>query len=269
MFIAYLDEFGHQGPFISPEHRKYNTHPIFGYGGYVIPAEHARALGGYFEQIKWDLLSWEIERDRAHPHRWEKKGARLLTSTNLSRYGGEIRPALKRIYEKLDSVGGRIFFFGQETPCGPVSVTGETSKDREAHCLIQTARRLGTYAKVKGGNMFIIMDATDTDNRERAVATLGRTIYSREGDTDSIIEIPLQADNRLYGTIQLADWTCALLMRISHYHFCEGSDARWSVDLARRVWRARYFTPNSIIWSNDLLRREKCFPGSLLGAHPF
>lgn len=56
MLIAYLDEFGHQGPYISHSHPKFKTHPAFGYAGYVLPAENVRKLGGYFEHIKENLL---------------------------------------------------------------------------------------------------------------------------------------------------------------------------------------------------------------------
>lgn len=269
MLIAYLDEFGHQGPFISPSHKKYNTHPVFGYGGYILPSQNVREFGGYFEHIKEDLLSWEINQANAHPRRWEKKGAQLLTSKNISNYGSEIQPAVRRLYNKLDSLGGRIFFFGQEKPIGPVSATKETSQEREKHCLIQTAQRLGRYAKETGEDLLIIMDATDTDNRERAVSVLGKTIYSRGRDTETIIEVPLQADSHLYGTIQFADWTCALLMRLSHYHFCQESDAQWSIDFAQHVLHNNHFTPNSLIWSKDIKNETKLYPQNLKRAKPF
>jgi hypothetical protein len=83
MLIAYLDEFGHIGPYISDSHTKFNTHPVFGYAGFVMPAENVREFGGYFEYIKENLLRFEIERDGAHPRRWEKKGASLFTTKNI------------------------------------------------------------------------------------------------------------------------------------------------------------------------------------------
>ncbi|UQV54583.1 DUF3800 domain-containing protein [Corynebacterium pseudodiphtheriticum] len=64
MLIAYLDEFGHQGPYISHSHPKFKTHPAFGYAGYVLPAENVRKFGGYFEHIKENLLQWEIQQLR-------------------------------------------------------------------------------------------------------------------------------------------------------------------------------------------------------------
>ena len=272
MLIAYIDEFGHQDPYISHSHPKFNTHPVFGYGGYIVPDHGVRKLGGYFEHIKETLLKWEIEQAGAHPRRWEKKGSTLLTSKNISKYGSEIQPALHRIFRKLGELDGQVFFFGRQKPIGPVSVTQETSQAREDHCLIETIKRLGRVASQANERLLVVMDATDTPNRERAVATLGRTIYSRKNhDTNNIIEIPIQADSHLYGTIQLADWTCALLGRLSDYHLAESSEFSWSIDLGRKLLKAKglNFTRNSAIWSNSQARNSSCGPDQLLKTTPF
>lgn len=56
MLLAYLDEFGHIGSFISKDHDKFKDHPVFGYAGFVIPAHNVRYLGGLFEFLKKSLL---------------------------------------------------------------------------------------------------------------------------------------------------------------------------------------------------------------------
>lgn len=270
MLIAYIDEFGHQGPFIEPNHPKYGEHPIFGYAGYILPAANVRQLGGFFEFTKENLLSWEIKKAGVHPRRWEKKGASLLTTKNIELYGTEITPALNRIYYQMQKQGGHLFFYGQEKPLGPVSETHESSQEREKHCLFQTIQRLGSYATSRNEQLLVIMDGTDAHNRERAVATLGKAIYSRSiPDTNSVIEVPIQADSKMYGTVQLADWTCALLSRLTHYHFASPSDFSWSVDLANTVWKNLRFTNNSIIWTNSDNHAYKCFPEKLHSATPF
>ena len=265
MLIAYLDEFGHQGPYVDKDHKKYNTHPLFGYGGYVIDSDKVRELGGYFEHIKEKLLAWEIEQSGCHPRRWEKKGSSLLTTKNMDKFGSEITPALGRIYRRLFRLNGKVFFFGQEKPIGPVSVTREKSQEREEHCLIQSLQRLGRLANDQQEEMLVIMDATETDNRERAVSTAGRTIYSGDPETRQIIEVPIQADSYLYGTIQLADWTCALLSRLGKYHFANEVQFEWSVGLANTLFTGQQnIVSNSVIWTNDLDRNTKCYPSSLL-----
>ncbi|WP_328587437.1 DUF3800 domain-containing protein [Corynebacterium liangguodongii] len=179
-------------------------------------------------------------------------------------------PALQRIYRKLGSLDGHIFFYGQQKPLGPVSQTKETSQDRENHCLIQSINRLGTFASNKNEHLMVVMDATDTDNRERAVATLGATIYSRNNkENRSIVEVPLQTESHLYSTVQMADWTCALLGRLTDYHFAEHSEFSWAVDLGREVFKLSTPTPNSIMWSNAETKDSKCFPDQLVNATPF
>ena len=270
MLIAYLDEFGHQGPYIRHDHPKYNTHPVFGYGGYVLPSNNVRELGGYFEYLKEKLLSWEIAQSGAHPRRWEKKGSALLTTSNISSYGNEILPALKRLYRKLGRLDGWLFFFGQQKPISPVSVTHETAQVREEHCLIQAINRLGTWAHSVDEELLVIMDATDTENRERAVSTLGKAIYSGlNPDNRSIIEVPVQVDSRLYGTVQFADWTCALLGRLTDYHFAEVSEFAWAVDLGREVFAQVQPTRNSVLWSNSPHKESRCYPRNLLSATKF
>ena len=150
---------------------------------------------------------------------------------------------------------------------GAVKETKVTSQELEESCLIETINRLGRVASQAHERLLVVMDATDTDNRERAVATLGRTIYSTKNhDTDSIIEVPIQADSHLYGTIQLADWTCALLGRLSDYHFAESSEFGWSIDLGQKILKTKglSFTSNSAIWSNSQERNSSCTSRELL-----
>lgn len=50
MYIGYFDEFGHNGAYISRNDRKFKTHPAFGIGGFIIPADNAR--GNSFQNGK-------------------------------------------------------------------------------------------------------------------------------------------------------------------------------------------------------------------------
>jgi hypothetical protein len=47
-YIAYLDEFGHIGPFVSRDHPQHNTSPVFGLGGFVLPSSKVRAFATWF-----------------------------------------------------------------------------------------------------------------------------------------------------------------------------------------------------------------------------
>ena len=52
LYIVYLDEFGHVGPYISSDHEKHNTHPVFGLGGVAIPSDQVRSFSTYFFKLK-------------------------------------------------------------------------------------------------------------------------------------------------------------------------------------------------------------------------
>jgi hypothetical protein len=110
-YIAYLDEFGHIGPYISRKDRIHNDSPVFGLAGLVLPISEVRRFGTWFYQRKCDLFDFEIRRSGKHPVTWEKKGASLYTVQNTSKY-----PALRRLtfrlLNKIQTSGGFVFYVG-------------------------------------------------------------------------------------------------------------------------------------------------------------
>jgi hypothetical protein len=48
LYIAYLDEFGHIGPYVSHDHPRHKTHPVFGLGGVVLPYYQVRQFTTFF-----------------------------------------------------------------------------------------------------------------------------------------------------------------------------------------------------------------------------
>jgi len=110
-YIAYLDEFGHIGPYISRCDPKHNDSPVFGLAGMVLPVSEVRAFGTWFYQRKCELLDWEIKRAGEHPAVWEKKGAALYTVQNVRKYT-ELRSFTNRFFNKINKTGGFIFYVG-------------------------------------------------------------------------------------------------------------------------------------------------------------
>ena len=96
-YFAYLDEFGHIGPYVARQHPRHNDSPVFGLAGFVMPSEHLRGFGTWFFQRKCDLLAFEIERSGQHPALWEKKEASLYTAMNVTRYV-ELRKLTNRLF---------------------------------------------------------------------------------------------------------------------------------------------------------------------------
>ena len=52
MLLAYIDEIGEPGAFVSRDDRRFNTSPAFGYAGFIIPEDYARQFGATFVKEK-------------------------------------------------------------------------------------------------------------------------------------------------------------------------------------------------------------------------
>ena len=57
MLIAFLDEFGHGGPFVARSDKRFNQSPVFGLAGYVMPHTQVRGFATFFFQLKANLLA--------------------------------------------------------------------------------------------------------------------------------------------------------------------------------------------------------------------
>lgn len=110
-YFAYLDEFGHIDPYLSSRDRRYKDSSVFGLAGFVLASEVVRGFGTWFFPRKCELLEFEIRRSGKHPALWEKKGASLYAVTNVTRYA-ELRRITNRLVNKIEALGGFVFFFG-------------------------------------------------------------------------------------------------------------------------------------------------------------
>lgn len=62
VLLAYIDEIGETGAFVSRDDARYKTSPAFGYAGFIIPADNARAFGQAFTENKRTLFATELAR---------------------------------------------------------------------------------------------------------------------------------------------------------------------------------------------------------------
>lgn len=226
MYIAYLDEFGHIGPFASRSDPKYNTHPSFGLCGVVIPAERARELAMFFFSLKTKMLDFEIQRDGLHAARWEKKGSALLTTRNVTQYP-EVRRAMNRILNWITRHDGAVFYAGVEKELGDVHASTEALY---ARVLRRSIRNIGRAYPDQ--NYMIVLDEQGKVFREKAVAAAGSYMFSNPSGFH-LLEPPMQVESHLYQTVQCADWICALVGRLAAY--------RASTEFAEFEWAERYF----------------------------
>jgi hypothetical protein len=221
IYVAYIDEFGHIGPYISSTHPQYNTHPVFGLGGFVIPIEQIRNFSTFFYQLKCNLLSWEIEEARKHhssfhPARWEKKGSSLFTVKNVTKYR-ELRVATNRILNRIREVGGFVFYVGQ------MKKFDENPKDRYRYLLNEAIKRLNECCESSESRFMMIIDEQESRARDQHASMRAKIVEAAavamfgSQKRRTLLEPPIEAESHLYQNLQCADWLCGLIGRIAYY----------------------------------------------------
>lgn len=117
MLLAYIDEIGETGAFVSKTHARYKTSPAFGYAGFVVPDVNARRFGQMMDREKRAVFAPEIA-GATHPGRWEKKGSEVFHF-----YTAHNRPEQIRVFNALkrklcEKLGGALFYYADEKRLG-------------------------------------------------------------------------------------------------------------------------------------------------------
>lgn len=213
-YIAYLDEFGHIGPYVSRTDPKFNSSPVFGLAGFVLPVDEVRGFGTWFFQLKSNLLAWEIAQSGAHPATWEKKGAALYTEKNVAKYL-ELRKATNRLFNKIDSVGGFVFYVGIKKSAAPAKHNPNYLYIR---MLLEAMKRLNAFCEIDCNpmqGMFLALD--EHDQRENLITAASRSMYGGASPYRRFIEPPFELESHRYQTMQAADWIAGLVGRFGSY----------------------------------------------------
>jgi len=215
-YIAYLDEFGHIGPYISRIHAQHNTSPVFGLGGLLLPASKVRAFSTWFYQLKGQLLNFEIEGAGVPAYRWEKKGSALFTTTNVLRYP-ELRKATFRLLNRIERDAGIVFYVGIQKTHSP-----ERNSPKEMYCAIlrEAIKRVDQYCATRKSSFHLMLDEQEDNLRHELVAEASRQMFGEA--RRAMIEPPIQAESHLFQTLQCADWLCGLVDRIACYKVSPG-----------------------------------------------
>ena len=231
MYIGYFDEFGHNGAYVSRTNPQFKTHPVFGLGGFVIPADNVRHLSREFRQIKESGLRAEIQakviaKGKKVEH-WEKKGSALLTTQNIVKYR-ELRSIINRVLNLLDNLDAQVVFYGQEKPRGLNDETGENEASRYDHVMKQLIQRIN-WTLPHSENHILILDKQGPRERMEIFASSAAFMFSNP-DANKLLEPPFEVESHLYQAVQCADWICALLGRISAFKYDpEFSDFDWAI----------------------------------------
>jgi len=242
MRIAYLDEFGHIGPFVSRNDKKHNTSPVFGLAGVLLPHDQARHLATFMLQLKEGMLAKDLAVAGVPAHSWEKKGSELISSKNIRKYA-HIREGIRRLLNEIRISGGKIFFYGREKFQKP--------EDCRANGLYKTVlghsiRGIDNFCVRQREQFMIIMD--QHSGRSQWMETSAKTMFNKRAPARCMIEPPFEVESHLYQTIQIADWVATLIGRLMAYRTNPTQYADWE-------WAERYYgeqidqlATDSVLW---------------------
>lgn len=213
-YFTYLDEFGHIGPYVSRQDPKYKESPVFGLAGFTLPSERVRDFGTWFFQRKCELLSWEIRNSEEYPARWEKKGSSLYTVKNIEQYR-EVRRVTNRLFNKIDALGGFIFYVGVRKTKPP-----EAHEPNELYKAIlgEAIKRIDQFCEYDCDppeDFILILD--QHQQRPELVTRAAQAMYGAEEPRRHLIEPLFQGESHRYQTLQAADRIAALVGRLGAY----------------------------------------------------
>ena len=213
-YIAYLDEFGHIGPYITRTHSRHNDSPVFGLAGFVLPLDEVRSFATWFFQRKCQLLEYEITRSGKHPALWEKKGSSLYTAKNVSAYP-ELRKFTNRLFNRIAAINGFVFYVGTEKTA-PVPDHNPNLLYRKI--LSEAIKRLDEFCAkdcIPASNFVLALD--EHDQREALITEASRNMFGGSHPRRRLVEPPFQLESHRYQTLQAADWIAGLVGRLGAF----------------------------------------------------
>lgn len=211
MIFVFLDEFGHNGPFVARNDPRYNTSPVFGLAGYLMPQDRIRSFATCFLKIKEKYLSQDPTRGGKPYHEWEKKGTNFFTEKSITKY-----PAIKqcgfRTLNEISQRGGHIFYQGREKIRG----NGEGLNPNGLYKTIfsDVIRKIDAYCETINKNFVIVLDENTV--RKELLVTAAKTMFG-ENPTRRMISPPFEVESHLNQNMQAADWIATIIGRLWNY----------------------------------------------------
>lgn len=226
MRLVFLDEFGHIGPFVSRQHANYNTSPVFGLAGFIMPESRVRGFSSWFFQLKEKLYANEMELSSRHPSAWEKKGNEIFTKGRIYR----TKRRMFSVINEIKNCGGKLFYQGIEKSASP-----QDSNPVGLYCavLVHALHSLNDYfAKVVDDSFMVILD-----QHSSRLALLENAIRATYGENPvyKMVQPPFQAESHLYQTVQVADWISSVVGPLWAYRALP-------IQYADQLWSEKYFS---------------------------
>lgn len=228
MLLAYIDEIGETGAFVSRDHARYNTSAAFGYAGFIIPSSRARQFGAIFTTKRNEVFRSEIE-GAEHPGRWERKGASIFRPQTAERYPQQLR-VFDALVRTVTDLHGELFYYADEKPVGTPKQTQLDTTDRETRAMREALNRIARHADHRDTNVMVMIDQVNEATRAERLPRMYAHILSRATDYEEmrrIIEPPMHIDSKLSSNIQFADWVAACVSRAIDYQLVQDSPHAW------------------------------------------
>ncbi|WP_406871247.1 DUF3800 domain-containing protein (plasmid) [Thioclava sp. 'Guangxiensis'] len=208
MIFAYLDEFGHNGPYVSRNDKRYNTSPVFGLAGFLMPEARVRSFGTCFLQLKQNYLAQDPTRQEKPFHEWEKKGTNFFTAKSITKYPA-IRECMFRLIKEINARDGKIIYQGREKIRGDGS--GLNPNGLYTTIFSDMIRAIDEYCETIGENFVIVLDQNSV--RNELLVTASKTMYGAR-PTRRMICPPFEVESHLNQQVQAADWIATIKGRI-------------------------------------------------------
>lgn len=228
MLLAYIDEIGEPGAYVSKAHRRFNTSPAFGYAGFVIPEGSARSFSMCFTEEKRRIFEKEIP-DSSSAGRWERKGSDIFTRDVWAKHRHQIR-MFRGLVTKLGELGGKVFYYAEQKEKGTDRQVRLSREEREQSAMRETVNRLCRYAAHKNSNLLMMMDQVNETQRLAHTSLAYAHIFSRSKEfpeMERAVEPPMHIDSALSSGIQFADWIAASVTRAIDYQLEPESNFTW------------------------------------------
>lgn len=232
LYFAYVDEFGHVGPYVARSDPHHKTNPVFGFGGFLLPATAVRDFGEFFLKLKRSLLGPEMKgRGATDAVTWEKKGSTLYTTRNYDNYRKSLTGATFRLLNRITQFGGHAVYVGA---CKDALPEVHDSKALYRSTFEHLLRRLDAFGASVGAQVLVIMD--EHEDRDALLDQAARMMYYDAERLQHLLEPPYQVESHRYLTVQCADWICGLIGRFGAYR-------AQPEDFAEFKWAEAKFAP--------------------------
>lgn len=209
MYFAYLDEFGHIGPYVERSSRKHNESPVFGLAGFILPENAIRPFATYFLKQKEFTFKSDIEKSGKMAAKWEKKGTSFIRPKPLKEYV-EIRRLLHRNLQKIDDLGGSIFYYGREKKKGIHEELNPTGL--YTTCFAHALRRINSFCDERDSSFITIVDQHSA--RKELLETAAKTMFGSH-PCKRLASPPFEVESYINQNIQAADWIATLIGRLA------------------------------------------------------